>query len=205
MLALPTEFVDNATLEFHARAGDELFVSGSECVGLPIVLSGGLQIWLHHSSGRELLWYEVWPGDICIASLGALLAKQPHIAVAKAVSDSQIRILSQDRFQKLMGESQSFRDFVLATYVTSWQQGLNRIYEVAFFSVEQQIAQCLLASDGELKMSHQELSRRINSAREVVTRALDKMEIQGAIELRRGSIRIANRSRLRSVLDPFHG
>ena len=48
-------------------------------------------------------------------------------------------------------------------------------------------------------MTHEEIARQLSSAREVVARTLKRFSDSGAVELRRGVVRIADMDRLRRL------
>ena len=48
-------------------------------------------------------------------------------------------------------------------------------------------------------MTHEEIARQINSAREVVARMLKRFSADGLVELRRGAVRLKNPEALRKI------
>ena len=69
-------------IRLEAPAGTHLFGQGDPFAGLPIIVQGRIQIWITHESGREIIWYELTPGETCLASLGALFDLRTHNASA---------------------------------------------------------------------------------------------------------------------------
>ena len=51
----------------------------------------------------------------------------------------------------------------------------------------------------EVRMTHEEIARQINSAREVVARMLKRFSADGLVELRRGAVRLKNPEALRKI------
>lgn len=61
------------------------------------------------------------------------------------------------------------------------------------------LSECEKNDTRELHMTHEEIARQLSSAREVVARTLKRFSDSGAVELRRGVVRIADMDRLRRL------
>jgi len=202
--------VDEGTLHALARlepmtvpAGQVLFAPGDACQGLPILLDGLVQVWLSHSSGKEMLWYQIGAGDPCLASTSALLTGDTHNASARVARDTTLIVVPSQVVEQLMQSSPSFRSMILQGYVRRWQTALDRLYSVAFLGVDQQLAQVLLSAPGHVRLTHQQLADQLGTAREVITRTLRRFEDAGAVRLGRGDVEVIDRDWLHALVQPF--
>ena len=75
------------------------------------------------------------------------------------------------------------------------------IQEALFHAVPKRLARLLLAEarGGVVATTHQALAAELGSAREVVSRILQRMEREGALSSERGQIRIRNEALLRET------
>jgi CRP/FNR family transcriptional regulator len=76
------------------------------------------------------------------------------------------------------------------------------VEEVAFGHLDSRVARLLLDHcDAELRVraTHQALATELGSAREVISRLLKELEVQGTLELQRGSIRILDKAALQDL------
>ena len=73
--------------------------------------------------------------------------------------------------------------------------------QIIFKSMDERLAGFLLDESGlentdNLQITHEQIARHLGSAREVITRLLQYFQNEGAVELKRGSIKIVNRDLL---------
>ena len=59
-----------------------------------------------------------------------------------------------------------------------------------FVPVEKRLAKYLSAAQGPIKITQEELARKLGSAREVISRLLSSLRRDGIIETQRGQIKI---------------
>ena len=76
------------------------------------------------------------------------------------------------------------------------------VEEVAFGRLDSRLARYLLNrcdAQQRVQTTHQALATELGSSREVISRVLKEMELQGRLELQRGSIRLLDSSALREL------
>jgi CRP/FNR family transcriptional regulator len=183
--------------------GAVLFRPGETVKGFVIVLRGRVDVYLTGLSGREILLYEVVPGQSCVQSTLGLMGGEDYSGEAVAREASEIVLVPRDLFLRLMDEAPAFRAFVFAAFAARLQSMMHLLDRVAFQRVETRLAQCLVdrAQGDTLNATHAEIAVMIGTAREVVSRRLDALARRGIVALARGQVRIVDAAALREIAD----
>jgi CRP/FNR family transcriptional regulator len=183
--------------------GTVLFRPGETVKGFVIVLRGRVDVYLTGLSGREILLYEVVPGQSCVQSTLGLMGGEDYSGEAVARTESEIVLVPRETFLGLMDESPAFRGFVFAAFAARLQSMMHLLDRVAFQRVETRLAECLLAraEDGRLMGTHAEIAVKIGTAREVVSRRLDALARRGIVALERGQVRILDAQTLSELAE----
>ena len=172
--------------------GAVLFRPGETVKGFVIVLRGRIEVYLTGVSGREILLYEVAPGQSCVQSTLGLMGGEDYSGEAVARAPCEIVLVPRETFMRLMDNDPGFRRFVFAAFAARLQSMMHLLDRVAFQRIETRLAQCLLerAEGGQINATHAEIAVMIGSAREVVSRRLDALARRGIVALERGVVRI---------------
>jgi CRP-like cAMP-binding protein len=73
--------------------GQLLFDETRSCLGFPLVSRGRVKVFKSFQNGRELLLYQVAPGETCVVSAACLFSGQPYTACAVSQEDLEIRVI----------------------------------------------------------------------------------------------------------------
>lgn len=195
-----------ATLErlapIEVARGAVLFRPGEAVMGYVIVLSGQVGVYLLGPNGRDILLYEVTPGQSCIQSTLGLLGGDAYSAEAAAGAPTRLVLLPRPVFLELLDTSPAFRKVVFAAFAERMQAMMQLIETMSFMRVEARLAALLLEradDEGSLAITQAELARAIGTAREVVSRRLDKLARAGVLRAERGLIRVRDRAALEAI------
>lgn len=195
-----------ATLERLAPVevvqGAVLFRPGEAVKGYVIVLSGHVGVHLLGPNGRDILLYEVAPGQSCIQSTLGLLGGDDYSAEATVTAPTRLVLLPRPVFLELLDSSPAFRKVVFAAFADRMQAMMQLIETMSFMRVEARLAALILErmdEDGALAITQAEIARAIGSAREVVSRRLDKLARAGVLRAERGLIRVRDRAALEAI------
>jgi CRP/FNR family transcriptional regulator len=183
--------------------GAVLFRPGETVKGFVIVLRGRIEVYLTGLSGREILLYEVTPGQSCVQSTLGLMGGEDYSGEAVARTVSEIVLVPRDTFLRLMDDDPGFRRFVFAAFAARLQSMMHLLDRVAFQRIETRLADCLLAraEGGCVRATHAEIAVMIGTAREVVSRRLDALARRGIVALERGVVRILDPATLADLAD----
>ncbi|BCX89668.1 CRP/FNR family transcriptional regulator, anaerobic regulatory protein [Methylomarinovum tepidoasis] len=168
-----------------------LFRPGSSCQNYALVTSGRIRVQLLAASGREVLLYQVGPGDACVLTTACLLGQRPYPAEGFTETEVHAFVIDHGTFQSTLESSEPFRRFVFEKLSQRLTEVINRMETVAFTGVEPRLARRLLESpERRLTITHQALATELGCAREVISRHLKRFERAGWIRLTRGGIEI---------------
>lgn len=197
-----------ATLErlrpVEVQQGAVLFRPGEAVKGYVIVLSGHVGVHLLGPNGRDILLYEVAPGQSCIQSTLGLLGGDSYSAEATASVATRLVLMPRAVFLTLLDTSPAFRKVVFAAFAERMQAMMQLIETMSFMRVEVRLAALVLAradESGTLAITQAELARAIGTAREVVSRRLDKLARTGVIRAERGVIHVLDRAALQGLAE----
>lgn len=181
-----------------------LFRPGETVKGYVIVLSGHVAVSLLGPNGRDILLYEVAPGQSCIQSTLGLLGGDDYSAEAVATGPTRLVLIPRPVFLELLDSSPAFRKVVFAAFAERMQAMMQLIETMSFMRVEARLAALILDradEDGVLAITQAEIARAIGTAREVVSRRLDKLAHAGTLRTERGLVRIRDRAALEALAE----
>lgn len=181
--------------------GTVLFSPGEPVQGYVFVLEGAVAVELTGPNGREMLLYEVEPGKSCIQSTLGLLSDVDYSAEARVTEAARLVLVPRPVFHELLDRSPAFRKVVFSAFAERMQNMMQLIENVSFMRVEERLAQLLLerAEAGVVHMTQADMARAIGTAREVVTRRLDKLAKSGVLQLGRGTVEISDPATLEAL------
>jgi CRP/FNR family transcriptional regulator len=188
-----------STLFNRLRGGDIAYRQGQTCHAYVMCIEGQTRVFKTSESGREILLYQVGPGETCVLTTSCLMAGSPFPAESTAETDVLHAALPATVFHRMMGASPRFRKFVLDNYGDLLSSLIMLVDEVAFASLDLRLARRLLAeadAQGVVAKTHQQLALDLGSVREVISRYLSEWERMGWVHASRGSIEVKNRSAL---------
>lgn len=181
------------------RGGDIAYRQGQRCQAYVMCLDGQTRVFKTSESGREILLYQVGPGETCVLTTSCLMAGSPFPAESTAETDVLHAALPASAFHRLLGASPRFRKFVLDNYGDLLSSLIMLVDEVAFASLDLRLARRLLAEadeQGVVAKTHQQLALDLGSVREVISRYLAEWERMGWVRASRGRIEVRNRAAL---------
>jgi CRP/FNR family transcriptional regulator, anaerobic regulatory protein len=183
------------------REGDIAYRQGQSCHNYVMCIEGQTRIFKTSESGREIMLYQVGPGETCVLTTSCLIAGNPFPAESTAQTDVLLAALPASVFHRLMISSPKFRHYVLGNYGDLLSSLIMLVDEVAFASLDLRLARRLVAEadpQGIISKTHQQLALDLGSVREVISRYLSEWERMGWVRSSRGSIEVLNRSALAS-------
>lgn len=176
----------------HLQAGQHFYHQGQQVHDFAIVATGTLRVYRVGESGREITLYHVGAGQPCLVNmLGALLG-QTACASAQAQDSVDALLLPQAVARDWMRANEAFRDFVLDSMGRRLLDVMTLIEEIAFRRMDQRLQAYLqrrFAGAARIEVTHEAIAAELGTAREVVSRLLEALAREGAVELGHGWIR----------------
>lgn len=193
-------WVAERAVEQHRKAGELLFFSGDAARGLFVVVSGRVRAFQHNAEGREQVMH--------IDTAGATLADVPvfddgpYPASAIAEEDTQVLFIDKCDVRQLCLEHPSFALRALKIMAERVRKHAKLVEELSFREVGQRLASFLLSEaqkksqngDGciefQLALSNHEIATRIGTVRDVVSRALARLQRRGLVRVKAREVTI---------------
>jgi CRP/FNR family transcriptional regulator len=183
------------------KAGDRLFAPGDLPGAWVAIERGRVRVSLLSPSGRELTLYRLGEGDSCLLTTSALIGGEPLPAEGVAETDVDARIVAKATFDRLIAEDPDFRRDVLRNYANRVADLVVTMQDVLFRGVPERLARALLEREreGVVEATHQALAAELGTAREVVSRLLQRFERERIITNERGRIVVRDVGGLRRM------
>ena len=177
--------------------GRILTAEGSSCQGFIIVKTGEISASMISEDGREAELFTLPAGDFCIFTASCLfLPKSFHVQMV-AAQKSEVIIIPSASVEKLRSQNIHVELFAYKTMTARFANVMTATEEMLFVPVEKRLVKYLAAAaQSPLKITQEELARKLGSAREVISRLLSSLRREGIIETRRGEIRVLNAKKL---------
>ena len=186
----------------YAR-GSVLRSKRTECLGLLLIRSGGLRVYILSEDGREVTLYRLDPGEVCVLSASCILNSITFDVHIDADQDSEIYQINIGTFDLLMKNNVYVENFTLKNALDKFSDVMWAIEQILFKRFDERLAAFLLdesakSNSAEIGLTHEQIAKYLGSAREVVSRMLKTFQSAGILEQSRGAIRILDRSRLKA-------
>ena len=187
------------------RKGYNLHSADNECLGVLLVRSGSLRVYILSEDGREVTLYRLSSGEICVLSASCILKNITFDVNIDAESDVDAFLLNIDTFSKLSNQNIYVENFAYRNTLEKFSDVMWAIEQILFMRFDKRLAIFLLdeatrTNKTELGLTHEQIAKYIGSAREVVSRMLKVFQEQGILEQSRGLIHIIDKEKLKELL-----
>jgi len=178
--------------------------NSSSCLGIVLILSGGVRVGLVSDEGREITLFRAGEGEVCVSTASCVIRQLAFDTDVTAETDTAILVIPSSVCAKLMESNIHVRAFVFEMQAERYSQTVRAIQAMLFKRFDQRLATYLVSEhdrtgSAEVKKTQEEIARDVNSAREVVARMLHEFSTRGLVEIRRGSIRLLDIEGLRKI------
>ena len=178
--------------------------NNSACLGVVLILSGGIRVSLISDEGREITLYRAHAGEFCISTASCVIRQLTFEAIVTAEEDTTVLVIPSSVTAKLMDTNAHVRAFVFEKETERFSQTMWAIQHMLFKKFDQRLASYLVAEsqksgDTEIRKTQEEIARDVNSAREVVARMLKEFADKGLVEIKRGKILLRNVDGLKKI------
>jgi CRP/FNR family transcriptional regulator len=194
--------------ERRFRKGEVIFNQGDVGDSLYVIVSGRVRIYLASPDGREVT-IRILEQDTSFGEL-AVLDRAPRSASALALDDTCTLVLYRDDFMRLLSDSFSLVQHVLAMLTERVRYNTAYTERLAFLSVPGRVAALLVQlaeahvpGDGpaRLDFTQHELADFASTTREWVNRALRDFADRKLVRLERGAVTVLDRAGLRLLVE----
>ena len=195
----------------HRLARDEiLFMMGERAGGLYVIASGSVRAYRTGNDGREQIIHTERAGST-IGEL-PLFDDQPYPSTVAAEEDSLVLFLDKESVRRLFLSHPDIALTALRVLSRRLRRCAELVETISLRAVGQRLAQWLLheattrgrnfggGMEVEVALSREQMAARIGSVREVVSRAISRLEQDGLIRIDGHRVQIPDLDRLHEYL-----
>ncbi len=167
--------------------------------GFSIRNEGTVRVQQLSEKGREIVLYRIRAGESCVMTTACLLAFESYTAQGIAESDIEAATIPLKVFDELVSQSAQFRHFIFTAYSRRIAELFHIIEDVAFQRIDIRLAEKLLdiaQGSGTIRITHQQLSVELGTAREVISRQLSEFQRRHWVAQSRGVVELLDASAL---------
>ena len=185
---------------------DQIITSDrSACLGVILILSGGIRVSLISDEGREITLYRAHANEFCVSTASCVIHQLTFETIVTAEEDTTVLVIPSSITARLMESNIHVRAFIFERETERYSQTIWAIQQMLFKKFDQRLAAYFIdayQSTGkpEIKKTQEEIARDVNSAREVVARMLKDFAAKGLVEIKRGKIVLKNAEGLKKLL-----
>lgn len=197
--------VENNIEKVSYDPGYNLHKADHACLGVLLIISGGLWVYILSEEGREITLYRLSPGDICILSASCILNNITFEVHIDAESKTDAYLLNIRAFSKLCDQNVYVQNFAYRNTIDRFSDVMWAMEQMLFLSLDKRLAIFLLDemsknNSAKLHITHEQIAKYIGSAREVVSRMLKVFQADGILKISRGTIHIIDKQKLRNLI-----
>lgn len=164
-----------------------------------LVLSGSLKVLVSDEEGREVILSMLGPGEL-FGEMG-VLDDNPRSATVVAVIPSDLVVIAKTDFKRVLQENFEVSHYIMRNLVARLRKADRKIESLALMDVYGRVARLLLdmadTVNGQQvvtrKISKQDIAKMIGASREMVSRVMKDLQLQGLIEEGDGRIILHDR------------
>lgn len=199
------ELVENAVFKEIYNKGMLMHRTEDSCKGLITVLTGQLRTYILSEEGREVTLFRVKEEEVCVLSASCLLDSITFDVLIEATEDTEVLVLPSPVLNQLIQQNPHVELYLYKSATEKFSDVMWTMQQILFLKIDQRVAQFLWDEMVEkntmtLSVTHDEIARYIGSAREVVTKVLKYMVKENTLELKRGTIIILDKEKLRNYM-----
>lgn len=187
------------------KKGHNLHSADNECLGVLLIKSGELRVYMLSEDGREITLYRLTSGDICILSASCILNSISFDVYIDAEADTEVLLLNISTFALLNQNNIYVENFAYKNATEHFSDIMYAVEQILFIPFDKRLAAFLLDETRknkslEIILTQEQIAKYVGSAREVVSRMLKTFQSQGIIEQSRGRIRVTDKEKLQNIL-----
>ena len=198
------QLTENATLQAYKK--DQLLLSSdAQCLGMLLVTSGSLRVYLLSEEGREITLYRINAGEFCVLSASCVLNSITFDVYVDAVADSEVMQINSSALNAIIHENIYAECCLYKMATERFSDVMWAMQQILFMSFDKRLAIFLLDESAalhsdELRITHEQIAKLMGSAREVVTRMLKYFSSEGYVKLSRGTVTLTDKTALKNLL-----
>ncbi|MBA4687432.1 MAG: Crp/Fnr family transcriptional regulator [Candidatus Galacturonibacter soehngenii] len=197
--------LSNNITKINYRKGSKLYSKNGECLGVLLVHTGELRVYILSEDGRDVTLYRILEGDLCVLSASCVLNSITFDVEIEAEVDTEVYLLNIQAFSKLTSQNIYVENFAYKNAIERFSDVMWSMEQILFMRFDKRLAIFLLDemaknNSYDLNLTQEQIAKYVGSAREVVSRMLKVFQSQGILEQSRGAIHIIDRDKLMALI-----
>ncbi|HAR72276.1 MAG TPA: Crp/Fnr family transcriptional regulator [Flavobacteriaceae bacterium] len=181
--------------QLNFPSATEIVKPGQYIKVVPYVLSGVIKVLRINENGDELFLYYIRKGESCAESIAKSILNTTTNIKAIVEEDVELLAIPTEKVNQWFVKFPSWQLFVVKMLNQRYEELSNTLDNIAFKKVESRLIDYLKVKSEVLNsrviiITHQEISSELATSREVVSRLLKALEIEGKVKLYRNKIEI---------------
>lgn len=188
--------------QISAPAGTVISNTGDPCHDLIILQKGKVRVYRPADDGRAITLYHVNQGESCILTASCILNTLAFPAIAEIKQDAEGIVIPAEKMLQWLTSEPLWQQYIFSLLSHRMADLISLVDNLAFCKLNVRLAHWLLEKSDlqqDIITTHQVISEELASSREVISRLLKEFERQGLITLKRGTIKVINRSLLKKI------
>lgn len=195
------ERVERSAHSVRYGAGQMIWSGELDCLGILMIRSGVVRLFLSSQDGREATIARMTEGEVCTLTASCTMPTTEFNIRVQAESEVEALVVPALCLSGLVRENLYVENFMYRSATQHFAHVLEAVEQMLFFSLEQRVAAHLLDEAARLgtdtlRVTQEQVAQAIGSAREAVTRTLKKLAAAGAVEVFRGGVRLTDKRAL---------
>ena len=199
------EMVTSAVYTETYNKGMLMHRTEDSCKGLMTVLSGVLRTYILSEEGREVTLFRVQQEEVCVLSASCLMDSITFDVLIEAAEETEVLVLPAAVLNQIAQKNPYVELYLYKAATEKFSDVMWTMQQILFLKIDQRVAQFLWdemvqKNSMTISITHDEIAKYIGSAREVVTKVLKYMSKEAVVELKRGTITVLDKDKLRDYL-----
>lgn len=161
-----------------------------------------MRVYLPSAEGREVTLYRVRDGHGCVLTASCILGGALFPAAAVAEQAVQGYSVPAADLRDWVARHGFWREYIFRLIGERLAAVLAHLDDAMFQRFDTRLARLLLplaGAGGEVRLTQEQMARELGSAREVVSRTLNRWRAAGTVRLGRGLVRVERRAALEAL------
>lgn len=170
-------------------ADEYIKAENGSCGGILFVIKGKIKIQKVNEEGEETNLYNIGQGEFCHEALSCLSNFDSLNITGRAIQDSEVCVIPFDIVKLYFMKDEDFLLYIYEDLYKKFNAVIENKEEIMHESLDTRLIKLLINKKSSTVYStHSEIAFEIDSAREVISRKLKRIEKLGYIRLERGKI-----------------
>ena len=198
------ETIQNSSSSRKIAKGTVIHNGSMHCLGLLLIRSGQLRVYILSEDGREITLYRLFKRDICLFSASCMMKNIQFDVTIEAEKDTDLWVIPASLFKSLSEESAAVANYANQLMASRFSDVMWLIEQIMWKSFDKRLAGFLLEESTleettTLKITHEKIAHHLGTAREVVTRMLRYFQNEGLVNLTRGAVTLTDIEGLKAL------